>query len=153
MPLQPVSNLINPLDRDHPRLDGRAAGGHFVDPADIHLAIVGQRQRARDRRCRHRKQMRRGFGFTGQEKALRHAEAMLFVDHRQPQLLVAYRFLKNRVSADENVDAAIGQPHQRRFAHPPLVTTRQDRDPDINARKQTRQAVEMLPRENFGRRE
>ena len=44
---------------DHPRLDRLAARRHLVEPADVHLAIMGQRQRARDRRRGHHQQMRR----------------------------------------------------------------------------------------------
>ena len=97
--------------------------------------------------------MRRHLCLGRQQHALRDTEAVLLVDHGQPQPTVADCLLKNGVRADQNVDAAVGKAHQRRFAHPPLVAPRQHRDPHIDPRKHPRQGIVMLARQNFGRRE
>jgi len=93
------------------RLDRLAARRHFVEPARIHLAILAERERARDRRRGHREQMRRTLGLLRQQHTLGDAEAMLLVDHRQAEPFVIYRLLEDGVGADEDVNRAIRQPH------------------------------------------
>src|SRR3546814_3516756 len=57
------------------------------------------------------------------------------------------------MSADKNVDAAVGETHQRRFAHPSLVAPGQDREMDRQAAEHALQRRIMLARQNLGRRE
>src|SRR3546814_5894477 len=57
------------------------------------------------------------------------------------------------MSADKNVDAAVGETHQRRFAHPSLVAPGQDREMDRQAAEHALQRGIMLARQNLGRRE
>src|SRR5262249_62377333 len=43
---------------DHARFYRRSSRRHLVDLADVHLAILGEGQSPRDRRCRHHQQVR-----------------------------------------------------------------------------------------------
>ena len=101
-----------PLLADHPRFYRRPARRHLVDPAYVHLAILssvsvrGIGVAVITSRCG-------GFSaLDDEQQALRHAEAMLLVDHGKAQLLIGDLLLENGVSADEHVDRAIGKPHQ-----------------------------------------
>ncbi len=54
-----------------------------------------------------------------QRGPLLHAEAVLLVDHRQRQVLELHAGLDQRVSADDDVDAAILQPGEDLFSFLP----------------------------------
>ena len=108
MPAERVDDVGNFFVADDAGFNRGSAGGHFIDPADVHLAIMGQSQRARDRGRGHDQQMRRAGGFFGQQKPLRDPEAMLFVDHREAERLIGDLLLEDRVSADKDVDRAVG---------------------------------------------
>ena len=151
MPGQRIDHLVQPRRRHHHRLDRLPPRRHFVQLGHFHFAIIGQRQRAWDRRSRHHQQMRRLRSLVGQHHPLRHAEPMLFIDHRQPQRLILHLLLKYRVGADQYVDAAIGQPHQRRLAHLALVAPGQDGDLDWQTGRHLAQRLIMLPRQYLGR--
>ena len=127
-----VDHVGDFLVADHPRFDRRPARRHLVDPADVHLAIMGQRQGARDRRRGHHQQMRRARRLGREQQPLRHAEAVLLVDHGEAQRLVGDLFLKDRVGADEDVDRSVGESHQDGLARPALLAPGQDRGPHAN---------------------
>ena len=92
--------------------------------------------------------------FCGEHQPLGDAEAMLLVDHREAEILVGDRLLEDRVGADQDVDRAVGEAHQGRFAHPALLAPGQDRDIDRQAGEHARvSVVVMLAREDLGRRE
>ena len=78
---------------------------------------------------------------------------MLLVHDDERQVAVAHRLLENRVRADQNVDAAIGETHQRRFARLALVAAGQDREVDGQPAEHGLQGRIMLAREDFGGRE
>ena len=59
--------------------------------------------------------------LLGHQQPLGNAETVLFIDHHKAEVLVGHRFLKDRMGADHNIDAAIEQPHQHAFARPALV--------------------------------
>ena len=70
--------------------DRRAARRQFVDHRNVEVGVVAHRQRARDRRRRHHQlvrafPMRRRRPSCARQTAA-HAEAVLFVDDRQPRL-------------------------------------------------------------------
>ena len=65
---------------------GFAPGGFFVEDGDVHIAEMGQRQRARDRRCRHDEHIHR-LALGAERQALMHAETVLFVDHGEAEIL------------------------------------------------------------------
>src|SRR5262249_22626661 len=98
-------NLLAPVFAAHVRRNGRAAGRHFVDDRDFEVAVNGHRKAARDRRSRHYQDV--GVDAAPSKLgALQHAEAMLFVDHREAELSELNRILNQRVSADDQVDVA-----------------------------------------------
>ena len=152
MPRDAIDHLAQPLDRHHPRIDRLPPGGQFVEAANIHLAILRQRQRARDRGRGHRERMRRAAALGGERQALRHAKAVLLVDHHEAEIAVIDRVLKDRVGADQELDRAIEQPHQDRLALAPLGPARQQRDLHPRRAEHLPERLEMLARENFGRR-
>ena len=104
MAAQRVHHLVQTVLGHHARLDRLAAGRHLVQAADIHLAVIGQRQGARDRRRGHGEEMRRGLALGGQHHPLRHAEAVLFVHHHQREVAIGHGVLEDRMGADEDVD-------------------------------------------------
>ena len=71
----------------------------------VHVAEIGQHQRARDRR-RGQHQHVHGLALAGQREALMHAEAMLFVDDGEREIVEGYLFLEQRVGADQKIDLA-----------------------------------------------
>ena len=62
-------------------------------------------QRARDRRGRHRQHVHRSSHLL-QSLLVRHAEALLFVDHDQAQIRELHVLAEQPVRADEHVDLA-----------------------------------------------
>ena len=78
---------------------------------NIHVAIGGQRQGAGDGRRRHHQHVGR-FALALQLHALMHAEAVLFVHHRQAQIAEGDIFGKQRMGADQDVDLARRQLRQ-----------------------------------------
>ena len=138
---------------DDPGFNRSSAGWHLVEPADVHLAILGQRQRSRNWGRGHHQQVRRALGLARQQQSLRDAEAVLFVDHREAETAIVDLFLEDGVGADENVDRPIGEAHQGRVAHLALVAPGQDRDPDTDGIELPEQRRMMLPGENLGRGE
>ena len=153
MPAECIDDIGEAVLGNDARLDRLPARGHLVELADIHLAIIGERQRARDRRCGHRQQMRCGLGLGLEHHPLRDAEAMLLVDHDEPEILIGDRLLKDRVRADQDVDRPCGEPHQRRLAHLALVAPGEHRDLDRQPGERAAQRFVMLSREDLGRRE
>ncbi len=151
MPAQPRDHLVHPLDRDHLGLDRLAAGRHLVEAADIHLAILSERQRTRDRRRGHDEHVRRVLALGRQHQPLGDAEAVLLVDHDKAELLVGHRLLEDRVGADQDVDRSVGEAHQRRFAGLALLATGQDRDIEAERRQLPLERREMLAGEDLGR--
>src|SRR5271155_3182774 len=62
------------------RRDRRASRGQFIDDARLHIAVECERQRSRDRSCRHNERIwLRPAALLHQLVALHHAEAVLFV--------------------------------------------------------------------------
>ena len=147
-----VDDLVEAILGDDARLDRFAAGRHLVEAADVHLAVLRQRQRARDRRRGHREEVRAAALFL-EEHALGDAEAMLLVDDDEAEIAVADRFLEDGVGADQDVDRAVGEAHQRRLAPPPLVAPGEDGDVDREAGELALQRLAVLAREDLGRRE
>jgi hypothetical protein len=89
------------LGAQHAGLDRLAAGRHLVQAADVHLAILGERQGARDRRRGHDQQVRRPLGLGGQHHALGDAEAMLLVDDGEAEPAILDSLLEDRMRADQ----------------------------------------------------
>ena len=97
--------------------------------------------------------MRRAFALLRQHQPLADAEAVLLVNHHHREILVCDRVLKNRMGAGDNIDAAIHQPHQNRFARPALVAPGEQRDIDTGSRQHATERGKMLAGKDFGWRE
>ena len=108
MTAEPFDDVGQFLVGGDKRFDRRPPRRHLVDAADVHLAIMGQRQRARDRRCRHREQMRRMLRLRCKQQALRDTETMLLIDYDEAKRLVGHFLLEDGVGADEDMDRAVG---------------------------------------------
>ena len=53
MTSQPLDDFFEPIAGKYARLDRLATRRHFIELADVHLAILRERQRPRDRRGGH----------------------------------------------------------------------------------------------------
>ena len=150
---QAIDHVGQLLIADHSGFDRCPAGRHLVDPADVHFAILGEGQRARDRGRRHHQQMRRALGFLAKQQPLRHPEAVLLVDHRQAEPFVGDLLLEDRMRADEDVDRAVGEAQQHDFPRPALLAAGQDRHAYAKAVELAEQGRVMLAGEDLGRGE
>ena len=136
-PVEPLSDLAEHLAarvRAHEaRGHGKAARGELVDHADVHMAVHGHGERTRDRCGRHDQHIGSGIPL-GEGHALPHPEAVLLVDHHEPQGAEADPFLDERVRADDQRGVAIRDPgpgrlpagaghgaHQQRDVQPQLA--------------------------------
>ena len=86
-------------------VDRLAAGRLFAQLRDVHVAEIGQHQRARDRR-RGQHQHVDGLALAGEREALVHAEAVLLVDDGEREIAERDLVLEQRVGADEEIDLA-----------------------------------------------
>ena len=75
-----------PLARYEPRRDRLPAGGLLAQHRDVHVAEIGQRQGARDRRRGHDQDVDR-LALGAEREALVHAETVLLVDDRKPEIV------------------------------------------------------------------
>ncbi|EKD61886.1 MAG: hypothetical protein ACD_54C00052G0001 [uncultured bacterium] len=103
---QMTDDLIHPRARDQRCLDRLATGRLFVQHRDIHIAITGQRKAARDRRGGHYQHICR-LPLCTQLHPLRHAKAVLFIDHSEPKILKLNVFLEYRVGSHQDLDLPI----------------------------------------------
>ena len=108
---------------------GCRPGRLFAQFGDVHVAEIGQHQRARDRRCGEHQKIDR-FAFAGEREPLMHAEAMLLVDDGERQIAKRDFVLEQRVGPDDDVDVARGELRQDRFALAPAFAPGQDGEPD-----------------------
>ena len=98
--------------------DGRAAGRHLVDDADVEIAVEGEGERARDGRRGHGEDVgvgddAVGAGLAHQLEALLDAEAVLLVDDDQAEVGEVGLVLLQGMGADDELgfaahDAALG---------------------------------------------
>ena len=85
--------------------DRRAAGRELAQLRLVEIAVDQHRRRARDRRGRHDEDV--GLvALAAQQRALLDAEAVLLVDHGEPELRESRVAVQQRVRADEDVDLA-----------------------------------------------
>ena len=89
-------------------LDRPPALGRRLDHRDVAQARERHLQRARDRRRAHRDHVDLELELAHQLLLL-DAEALLLVDHQQPELLRAHVAREQAVRADQDVDLALGE--------------------------------------------
>ena len=92
------------------------------------------------------------FALVGQREPFAHAETMLFVDHGERQRLEDHVVLDQRMGADQEIDLAGFQPRQDFAPLLALLAAGQDRHAQAGAFGQRRDGLDMLAREDFGRR-
>ena len=146
-----LDHLVEPRERDGPRIDRLAAGRLLPQFGRIHVAEERKHERARDRRRRHHQHVD-GLALARQGKPLVDAEAVLLVDDRKREVVELDLVLKQRMRADQNVDFAARKPVQDRAAVAAALAARQDRDLDADGGRQRRDGAEMLPRQELRRR-
>ena len=134
------------------RVDRLAARRLLAQRRHVHVAEIGEHQRARDRRRRHDQQVDR-LALGGERQALAHAEAMLLVDHGEAEIGEGDALLEQGVGADRDVDRR-ARPAPRACARRSAALSRPVssaiRRPAFS--RQRRHALEVLAREDFGRR-
>ena len=146
-----VHHLVEPAVRHRAGIDRLAAGRLFAQFGDVHVAEVSQHQRARDRR-RAQHQHIDGLALVGEREPFAHAEAVLFVDHGERQRLEDHVVLDQRMGADQQIDLAGFEPRQDLAPLLALLAAGQDRDAKAGALGQRRDGLDVLAREDFGRR-
>ena len=139
---------------------GKHAGGHgpapgrqLVDHRNVEVGEIGHGERARDRRGAHHELVRQCVvAFLAQREALLHAEAMLLVDHGEPQPRELDTFLHQRVRTDGDLRFA-----RRDRRECPLLFSRgqgsvQPGDAHPERLEPFAELARMLLREDLGRR-
>ncbi len=91
--LDRVDDFGKPLERQRAGIDRLTTGRLFAQFRDVHVAEIGQHQRARDRRRREHQKIDR-LAFARQREALMHAEAVLLVDNGERKIVEGDVFLK-----------------------------------------------------------
>ena len=81
-----------------------------------------------------------------------HAEAMLLVDHHKREVAECDRLLEQRVRADENVDATLGERGKDLLPLSALLAAAEERDLQSCRRSEAANRLEMLACQQLGRR-
>ena len=81
-----------------------------------------------------------------------HAEAVLFVDNGEREIVKRDVVLEQRVRADDKIDLAGGKRRQNLGAFAAALAAGEDGDADAGGGRQPRDGGKMLTRQNFGRR-
>ncbi len=90
--------------------------------------------------------------FLREREALVHAEAMLLVDDREREVAELDLVLEQRMGADQEVDVAEGELLEDVAALAAALAAGEDGDADAGGGGERRDGVEMLARQDFGRR-
>ena len=106
--LDRLDHLAEPLQRQRAGVDLLPAGRLFAQLGNVHVAEIGQHQRARDRRRREHQKIDR-LALARERQPLVHAEAVLLVDDGQREIVERHVFLKQRMGADDEIDIAGGE--------------------------------------------
>ncbi len=103
-----LDHLGEPVERHGAGIDLLPAGRLLAQFRDIHVAEIGQHQRARDRRRGEHQKIDR-LALARQRQPLMHAEAMLLVDDGQGEIAERHLVLEQRMGADDEIDVAGGE--------------------------------------------
>ena len=101
-------HIVDAPERHRARVDRLAAGRLLAQLRDIHVAEIGEHQRARDRRRGHHQHVDR-LALAREREALVHAEAVLLVDDREREIAELDLVLEQRMRADEKIELAGGE--------------------------------------------
>ena len=149
--LDRIDHFGKPLERQRAGIDFLPAGRLLAQFRDIHVAEIGQHQRARDGRRRQHQKIDR-LALTRECQPLMHAETVLLVDNGEREIVEGDVLLKQRVRADDKVDVAGGE---RRKNFGPLaaaLAAGENGDADAGGVRQRLYGGQVLPRQNFRRR-
>ena len=149
--MQAGDNLRQAFLAEDSRGDGLAPRRFARHAAHGHFAPLRQQQRARNGRCGHHQHIR-GLALIRQQQALRHTKAVLFIHHRQAQILEGDPFLKQRMSANHDGQRAIRQPLQDAPPFLALHAAGQQRHRHARRAAKPLETPQMLAREQFRRR-
>ena len=113
------------LLRQHDGLHGLAARRQLADHGAIEIRVRRHRERPRNRRRGHDELVRHAGGvlaFLLQLQPLLDAEAVLLVDDHECELPERHALLKQRMRADDDARAAVGDCRERgAHAHAPVA--------------------------------
>ncbi len=102
----PSTTSAEPIHGHGAGVDRLAPCRLFGEARDVHVAVDGEGEGARDGGRRHHQHMGMAVRLCLHREPLMHAEAVLLVDHHQRQVAKADVRLEQRMGADENVDVA-----------------------------------------------
>ncbi len=146
-----VDDLVEPVERHGARIDRLAAGGLFGEPRDVHVAVVGEHQRARDRRRGHHQHIG-GAALGGEREALVDAEPVLLVDDDQREVAELDAGLEQGMRAEQEIDRAVGQPGDDGIALLAALATGEHRDRHAGGIGERLDGARMLAHQQLGRR-
>ena len=151
-------DLVAPVVGKHLGHDRRAAWRQLVDGADVEVGEVSHRQRSRYWRGAHHQQVglqRRPGAVGGRQLApqlqpLRHAEAVLLVDDRQPQPGEVHIVLDHRLGADHQPGFARGDAFDHLAPATAFAAAGQPGDAHAQRLQPLHQLAEMLLGQQLG---
>ena len=143
--------FVEARERNCAGIDGQPACRLLAEFGYIHVAEIGEHQRARDRRRRKHQHIDR-LALARQREPLMHAKAVLLVHDCERKVIECHLVLEQSVGADKHVDLAAREPLQNVRALAAALAAGEDREARAGRRRERRNGVEMLPRENFRRR-
>ena len=114
---------------DERGLDRLAAGRLLVEDREVHVAVLGERQAARDRGRGHHQDVG-ALALLAEVHALADAEAVLLVDDGEAEVAEGDVLLEEGVGADEDGDLAGGQRREPGGALGALVAAGEDLEAD-----------------------
>ena len=136
--------------------NGRAPRWQLVDHGDVQVRVIAHGQCAWNGRGTHHQHVRLQplvGELLAQGQALRHAKAVLLVNHRQGQVVELHLLLNHGMRADHQRSLATGHQLQHGRAFFFLLRTRQPGDLFANRRQQRLQPAhelgKVLLRQNF----
>ena len=146
-----LDHLVDARERHRAGIDRLAAGRLLAQLRDVHVAEIGEHQRARDRRCGQHQHID-GLALAREREALVHAEAMLLVHDREREIAEFDLLLEQRMRADQQVEVAGFKARQNVGALLAALAAGEDRDAQARGFGERRDRLVMLAREDFGRR-
>ena len=144
-------DLGDPRQRNGAGVDGLAAGRLLAQFGHVHVAEISEHQRARNRRRGKHQHVHR-VALLRQRQPLVHAEAVLFVDDGQGEIVERHLVLKQRMGAEQQVDVAEREPVEDFRARAAALAPGEDGDVEACGLGQRRDGGEMLAGEQLGRR-
>ena len=138
------------VERQRARVDRLPPGRLLAQLADVHVAEIGQHQRARDRRRGHHQHVD-GFALLREREPLVHAEPVLLVDDRKRQVVEGNVVLKKCMRANEQMNVAAREPFENVAALAAALAAGQDRGLDAGGSRKRCDRRKVLTCQDLGR--